>query len=414
VSVSDVPRTVANVRAALDVLASVDPTDLADASLFAGLDELLDIETTLRAVEARWLAVADTRETTVAIAGRSTRSWLIEECNLGSRDAGARLRLARMVGVFPAVEKAFAAAQVTADQALAVVNALADVPAEFRDTMESLLIEHASTSTPFGLTRLTETLLTQLDVDSGAERAEARRQRRLAQRGVDLDATFEGAGSLSGTLTPDVHDALRVALDAIDPASARTAEDDRTPRQRRHDALGALARYYLDNAETVSAVNGERPRVVVTVKASELLGTASTMARLDSGLALEREGARRLACDAQLLPVVLDATGEVMALGRATRVWSVAQRRAAWIRDEGRCVFPKCRRPPADLHHLVWWSEGGRTDLDNAAWLCAFHHWLVHDAGWNARRDAKRKYVFTAPDGREISTHPPPEQPRVA
>ncbi|MBV9369173.1 MAG: DUF222 domain-containing protein [Frankiales bacterium] len=408
------PDAVANVRAALDLLAAVDPTALADASLFAGLSELLDIETTLRAVETRWLAVADTRDTTVAIAGRATRSWLIEECNLGARDAGARLRLARMVGTFPAVEKAFTAARLTADQAFAVVNALVEVPYEFRDTMESLLIEHASTSTPFGLARLTETLLTEFDVESGADRTEARRQRRLAQRGVDLDATFEGAGSLAGTLTPDVYDALRVALDAIDPRSARAAEDERTPRQRRHDALGALARYYLDNAETVAAVNGERPRIVVTMSAAELLTATEATAKLDSGLPVAPEAARRLACDAQLLPVVVDTDGDVLHLGRTTRVWSVAQRRAAWIRDEGRCVFPKCRRPPADLHHLVWWSHGGRTDLDNAAWLCAFHHWLVHDAGWRVRRTAGKRYVFTAPDGREICTHPPPEQPQAA
>jgi hypothetical protein len=409
VSVTDVPHAVASVRAALDLLTALDPAGLADMSVFAGLGELLDIETTLRAVQTRWLAAADARDATVAIAGRASRSWLIEECNLGARDAGARLRLARMVGLFPAVEKAFTAARLTADQALAVVNALVEVPPELRDTMEGLLIEHASTATPLVLARLTDTLLAELDVESGADRAEARRQRRLAQRGIDLDATFEGAGSLAGTLTPDVHDALRLALDAIDPASGRTADDERTPRQRRHDALGALARHYLDNVETVSAINGERPRVVVTMSAADLLGTTSVTATLDSGLALAPEAARRLACDAQLVPAVVDASGDVLRLGRATRVWSAGQRRAAWIRDRGRCVFPKCRRAPAELHHLVWWSEGGRTDLDNAAWLCAFHHWLVHDAGWTARRDAGRAYVFTAPDGREISTLPPPE-----
>jgi len=69
-----------------------------------------------------------------------------------------------------------------------------------------------------------------------------------------------------------------------------------------------------------------------------------------------------------------------------------------------------------DLHHIEWWSNGGTTDLDNAAWLCAFHHWLVHEARWTMRRDKARSYVFTAPDGREIghpggeTTRPPPRQ----
>jgi len=418
-SVSDLPEVVARVRAALDVLAAFDPTELADASLFVGLTELYDLETTVRAVQTRWLAVADTRETTIAMAGRASRSWLIEDCNFNGREASGRLRLARTIGAFPAVEAAFRSARITADQATAIVASLSDVPVDVRDTVESLLLERAPTATPFGLTRVTEQLLAELDIDGRAGRAEAARQRRLARRGVDLDATFDGAGSLSGTLTPEVHDALKAALDAIDPAGLRGDEDDRTPRQRRHDALGALARHYLDGAVSLPAVNGERPRVVVTINAAELLdvdaGVATNRrARLDSGLPVSLDTARRLTCDAQLLPVVIDETGDVLRLGRTTRVWSVAQRRAAWIRDEGRCAFPRCRRPPVDLHHLVWWSNGGSTDLDNAAWLCSFHHWLVHERRWTVCRDPKRAYVFTAPDGREFRTRPPPEQPRAA
>jgi hypothetical protein len=415
--VSDVPAVVAELRAVVDKVAGLDPASLCDPSLLVGLEELYDVETVLRAVQTRWLAVVDAREVTVAVAGRATRSWLIEERSLGGREASARLRLARTLGGFPAVAAAFTAARVTADQAAAIVAALLEVPVELRDTVEGLLVDKAAALTPFGLSRAVEELLAQVGGQTGADRAEAARQRRLARRGVDLDATFAGTGSLAGTLTPDVHDALRAALDAIDPAGPRGGDDDRTPRQRRHDALGALARYYLDTADTLPTVNGERPRVVVTIPAADLLHLDPASARggvLDSGLPVPADTARRLGCDGQLLPVVLDEDGDVLRLGRATRVWTAGQRRAAWIRDQGRCAFPSCRRPPADLHHLVWWSHGGRTDLDNAAWLCAFHHWLVHEAHWTVRRDHHHHhYVFTAPDGREIS-HPPPRQPKAA
>jgi hypothetical protein len=415
---SSAPEVVALLRAATDALASVDPAQLADPSLFAGLAELYDVETIVRAAQTRWLAFADARDTTVAVAGRSTRSWLVEECNLTSRDAAARLRLARTLGGFPAVEAAFTAARLTADQTAAVVATLLDAPADARDTMESLLLERAATLSPFGLARVSEQLLAEIDAETAKDRAEAARQRRLAKRGVDLDATFEGTGSLSGTLMPEVHDAVKAALDAIDPPSARGSEDARTPRQRRHDALGALARYFLDSAATLPAANGERPRVVVTINAADLVSESAGgaagggWATSDSGLPVAPDAVRRLACDAQLLPVVLDEGGDVLRLGRTTRIWSPAIRRAAWIRDHGRCAFPRCRRPPVDLHHLTWWSHGGRTDFDNAAWLCAFHHWLVHDNRWTVRRDTQRTYVFTAPDGREIGH--PPRQPRAA
>jgi hypothetical protein len=97
---SDVPALAGELRAVLARLASLDPADLADSSLLAGLSELYDAETVLRSVQTRWLAAADTREVTVAIAGRAARSWLIEDCQLGGRDASARLRLARTMGRF--------------------------------------------------------------------------------------------------------------------------------------------------------------------------------------------------------------------------------------------------------------------------------------------------------------------------
>ena len=60
---SDVPAVVGELRAALDRLTALDPTDLADPSLLVGLSELFDVETVLRAVQTRWLAIADARET---------------------------------------------------------------------------------------------------------------------------------------------------------------------------------------------------------------------------------------------------------------------------------------------------------------------------------------------------------------
>jgi hypothetical protein len=411
---SDVPALVAALRAAVARVAALDPDSLSDGSLLVGLGELLAVETQLRAVQTRWLAAADAREVTVAIAGRATRSWLVEDCQLGGRDAATRMRLARSLGAFPALQAAFAAARVTAEQASAIMTGLLDVPADCRDEVETALVRRAGELTPFGLSREIDTLLAALQVESAAERAEAVRQRRLARRGVDLDPTLDGTGSLAGTLAPDVHDALSAALHTIDPAGS--PEDERTPRQRRHDALGALARHYLDNAANAPTVNGERPRIVLTITAADPTGTARSgrfdfgrldSGRLDSGLPVSPETAQRLACDATVLPVVLDNAGDVLRLGRTTRTWTTAQRRAAWTRDHGRCTYPRCRRPPADLHHIQWWTRGGRTDLDNAAWLCAFHHWLIHERHWTLRRDPDRGYVFTAPDGHTIHTHTP-------
>jgi hypothetical protein len=98
-----------------------------------------------------------------------------------------------------------------------------------------------------------------------------------------------------------------------------------------------------------------------------------------TGQVLSPGTVRRLACDAQLIPMVLGGDSELLDLGHGERYFTPAQRRAVARRD-GHCTYPACTRPAAwcDIHHLRWWSRGGRTDLDNAALLCERHHTLVH------------------------------------
>jgi hypothetical protein len=69
----------------------------------------------------------------------------------------------------------------------------------------------------------------------------------------------------------------------------------------------------------------------------------------------------------------------VLNLGRSTRLATAAQRRALAARDKG-CVVPGCTRPAnqCDAHHVVFWSHGGNTNLDELVLLCGPHHNAVH------------------------------------
>lgn len=89
---------------------------------------------------------------------------------------------------------------------------------------------------------------------------------------------------------------------------------------------------------------------------------------------------RQLACDADIIPVVLGTDGEVLDIGRAVRLFTKGQRRALWHRDQ-KCTYPGCDLPAGwvQAHHLIHWSDGGPSDLTNAALLCQRHHTLVHD-----------------------------------
>jgi hypothetical protein len=106
-------------------------------------------------------------------------------------------------------------------------------------------------------------------------------------------------------------------------------------------------------------------------------------AHLDTGAPLSVAALRQLACDAQVVPVVMNGTSQVLDLGRCRRPFNRAQRRATAIRDRG-CVAPGCDAPPSacHVHHCWWWSRGGPTDIDNAALLCGYHHRMVHRQDW--------------------------------
>ena len=87
---------------------------------------------------------------------------------------------------------------------------------------------------------------------------------------------------------------------------------------------------------------------------------------------------RQLACDAEILPAVLDGEGVPLDVGRSKRLVPPDLRVALVLRDRG-CVFPGCDRPSThgDAHHIVPWVAGGETSLANCVLVCRHHHNLV-------------------------------------
>lgn len=120
---------------------------------------------------------------------------------------------------------------------------------------------------------------------------------------------------------------------------------------------------------------------------------------------IEPATAARLACSATLIGVVLDADGTPLSLGRATRLATRAQRRALKVRDHNVCQFPGCHQTShLDAHHLVPWSHGGPTNLDNMVLLCRRHHVAVHEGGVIIRRQlGPARCHFALPDGEPIT-----------
>ena len=384
-------------EAAVDALSRVDLRDLPEAHRLGNQEKLLELRNRLDAIEMHGLQRIDADETTIADTGRTTRSWLIEEQQLNPADATKRTRLARALPAYPNVDAVLSSGRISAEHARAIVAALASVPPQFLEIVERALLEMAPHLTPNDLSNEVEKLLIACGVESSSDAAA---EKRLAKRGLTISPTFNGMRSVSGMLTPEVGEALETALDQL--AQPTGVEDDRSHAQRRHDAVGELANHYLAHGE-MSEINGERPRVIVTIDYQALVGDLQGgWGRLPSGATISPATARRLACDAGIIPAVLGSNSEVLDMGKHSRCFSHAVRRAAWIEQQGKCAFKGCRRRPVDCHHIVWWSKGGQSTLDNAAWLCAFHHWLIHERGWSMRREKDRSFTFIHPSGIEF------------
>jgi HNH endonuclease len=117
---------------------------------------------------------------------------------------------------------------------------------------------------------------------------------------------------------------------------------------------------------------------------------------------------RRLACDADVFPVVLGSRSEVLDVGRTSRLVTLALWLALVTRDRG-CAFPGCTRPPiaSDAHHITHWADGGPTALHNLVLVCRRHHTLLHTTPWEVRlAELDQRPEFLPPARRDRERRP--------
>ncbi|MDQ3055775.1 MAG: HNH endonuclease [Actinomycetota bacterium] len=113
---------------------------------------------------------------------------------------------------------------------------------------------------------------------------------------------------------------------------------------------------------------------------------------LDDGTEISPTLARMLACDAGIIPAILNAHRQPVDVGRERRLYTGQPRTAIEIRDGG-CTWPGCRAARhtegvtqgaasaepnnvmvSGVHHLIPWALGGRTDQTNGGLFCWHHH----------------------------------------
>lgn len=234
-----------------------------------------------------------------------------------------------------------------------------------------------------------------LDSAGVSAREEALRDKRYLRLVQQLD----GMTRITGLLDPESAAMVTGAIDVatsprrggprfVDPAeaawAARIVEDPRSTDQLALDALVDL----VDVGVRSSTKPGARRAAVRVLVAARDLESGDGAGHISGQPAsISVATAERHACDGGYLPILFAEDGRALNLGRTQRLHSPRQRIVIAARDGG-CLMPSCSRPAAwcEVHHIVEFSRGGETSVDDGVLLCRHHHMLMHNNGWRIDR----------------------------
>jgi hypothetical protein len=320
----------------------------------------------------------------------SAVSWVAEICSMSRTSAADRLCVGKQIESLPKVAEALRAGEI-GYQPVAVICHLNEQLAEKGDkVVEEDWVDYAR---KFSVKELRDlAAITRHVVDPDGFLKDANED--FEERRLHISQT----GSMfviNGVLDPEAGAALKTAIDSLSKRHA--PDDERTPRQRRADALSEIVLHAMDEGKLPKR-NGVRPHITVTTTLEGLKGELGVPAsHLEHGMPISSVTVQRLACDGCLSRVLM-ADSQVIDVGRATRAISPSQKRALRARDK-HCRFPGCDRPVSwtNPHHIEFWARGGPTNLPNLVSLCWFHHRCVHEGGWQVVK-AAQGFRFVPPE----------------
>ena len=377
----------------LDVFERVvagEPSSMPTADLRALLSDIAKVR-----------AFLDAREAT-ALSEVSTRPDMLpsyELTRVGARAADARRTIERSTTVeaAPVFGEALEAGRVSSAHvdALGVGLRMLGDRAPLLLERTTHLLERAETLGSDDFQRVVRREAEWLAADRSVERLERQRRRthlRIWNESdgmIGLSGRFDPErGSVVVSLLERAVETMFHAGDAREPVDC--APDIDPNDHRRAIALVASLQSAADGARVVSE-RPSRAEIVVHIDFQTLvsgLGEGSVL-RTATGASLPVETVRRLACEADIIPVVLDGESMPLDVGRSKRLATAPQRRALAARYTT-CAMPD--RPVAfhrcEPHHLTPWESGGGTDLANLLPLCSRHHHLVHEGGWTLHVDS--------------------------
>ena len=365
---------------------------------------LVELSRDIARLEAMRLAVlAASGDVADEDASRSAGSWLALRVRL-DRPEGSRLQqLSEALDErYAIVASALLAGELSRPQAEVIAAALDALPAavdrELRATAEHHLVAQAAEFGPRELRVLGRRILDVVapEVAEEHERRALARDEQRARRRMRVTTRQLGGGLTRITadlpvlhadlLATQLHAFASPRRDHIESGASGPAADRRGPVSGERVPYGQLlAQAFCSLLErlprgVVPSQGGDAATLVVMIDQDKLASDLG-VARLSTGHAISVGEARRLACTAGILPMVLGGQSQPLDVGRKKRFHTPAMRKALAVRDR-ECRASGCDIPAAwcEAHHVIPWVESrGPTNVDEGLLLCSFHHHRAHD-----------------------------------
>ncbi len=394
----------------------------------------------LNAAQYRFLKLLDEFDHAQGWAGPGVRSlahWLNWKCGLGDLMAREKVRVARALRELPLIDAAFGRGELSYSKVRAMTRAA--TPQNEKQLLN--IARHGTAAHMERLVRVYRKCRKRAD-ESPAEAAMRREERFYCFAEDDEMMTFGGrVPAEQGRLLLKALDAMVAEMEAEEReapivsaetsaaasepnVSAETSsggKPDKPPlkplRVRRAAALVHVAEHYLATRGSGAGAlkSSDAWQVFVHVNANDahpdnrINGAHTTY--MDDRRCVAPHVARQLACDASRRTVLENERGEVLNIGRRSRIvpWRIAH--ALRLRDGG-CRFPGCNQHRwTDAHHIRHWADGGETSLENLITLCRYHHRALHRDEFRIERDAGGEPTFVDARHRPI---PPAIHPQFA
>ena len=331
---------------------------------------------------------------------------LVRQSHSSRRAAEKAERRADALGSTPELDQALGDGRVGIEHADAVAAAAGRLEHDQRTALferDEEITELATTHSPETFRRRLGKLVDDITGDDGIERAARQDAAASANMKIDDDT---GMHRLFAEFTPEQGNRIRTELDHEMAALSRLPEFAGLRREQ----LRVRALERLICGTRVSTGLGP-PQVGVMIDLPSLLTGAhvDTLCEYFDGTRIPVETARRHACDAGIIPIVLGGDGVPLDVGRSKRLATKEQRIAL------RSMYRSCAVDGCDhhfdlchIHHLIEWEFLGDTDLENLLPLCSFHHHKVHEGRWRLQLDpSTRQLDVFLPDGSLLCTSRP-------